>query len=636
MIKDEDNHQVSFSINPWTLFFNNPAIEKKYRNEYFQKSIAPFRKSFVVAIVIFVLFGFLDLHTSKNFLTEFYTIRYLVVTPAILLVFLISFHSSFKTVWQFLTAICYIIAGCGLTFMIALNPVNTFYYGGLILVFMAGYFFVKLHLVWALGAGLFILTFFNLAPFLIHGGNFSYTEYFYIGNAFFVSANLIACVAIYNSQTIARKEFHRRLELKAHQEEIISINESLEGKVKERTHQINIRNTVLKEEVENRKKIEERLRIAVKKAEESDRLKSAFLANMSHEIRTPMNGIIGFLEMINNSEVSKIEQDQYLEIIQHSGNRLLQTINDIVEISKIESGELTLNYSEINLADTFKDVSDFFSFVKDDKNIKLIAQSFPEEFVIRTDGNKLESILVNLVKNAFKFTDSGVIEFGVTPIHPKLQFYVKDTGRGIPKERHEAIFNRFVQADMELSRGYEGVGLGLAISKAYVEYLGGDIWLESEPEKGSTFFFTILFEPVFIAQSNSDKISFKDTSVIPAKDLTVLVAEDDDVSYNLIRTILKNQNLKIIRARNGKEAIDIYKKRKDQVSFILMDIKMPVLDGIEATKAIRTFDKDIPIIAQTAFALSGDKDLALQAGCNHYLAKPLKRQDLLSGIKRFL
>lgn len=387
------------------------------------------------------------------------------------------------------------------------------------------------------------------------------------------------------------------------------------------------------------KKIDEKeLVLAKEKAEESDRLKSAFLANMSHEIRTPMNGILGFLDLLNDPSISKSQQSQYLSIVGRSGERLLQTINDIIELSKIEAEQSPVNKTPVNVTEMLHYLHQFFTPEVEAKNMELILDNLTVPIFVKTDQNKLESILINLIKNAIKFTNSGFIKVGLEKQESTLRFFVQDTGKGIPADKLDLIFERFVQADFEMSRGYEGTGLGLSITKAYVEALGGHIWVESEVEKGSCFYFEIECELVQM-QQEKNLVGDMDMSenFEDRKEMLILVAEDDEVSFTLIDTMLSQPELdiKLIRAENGVEAVELFKKI-EQISLILMDIKMPVMDGLKATREIREIDTFVPIIAQTAFALPGDKEEALEVGCNEYITKPIKKADLLEMLKKYM
>lgn len=394
-----------------------------------------------------------------------------------------------------------------------------------------------------------------------------------------------------------------------------------------------------------RKKVEIELIIAKEKAEESDRLKSAFLANMSHEIRTPMNGILGFAELLKEPGLSGEEQQEYLTIIEKSGARMLNIINDIVDISKIESGLAIANFSEVNINSKIEFVYRFFKPETEVKGIQLTYKNGLSNgnTIIHTDGEKLYAILTNLVKNAIKFTNSGQIEIGCNLVKENyatsvIEFYVKDTGIGIPKNRQNAVFERFIQADIADSKAYQGAGLGLSISKAYVEMLGGKIWVESEEGKGSTFFFTI---PSNFKNQNTLKVNtfdnfgkenFKGISGISG--LKILIAEDDETSELYLRNILKTFSNDIESAPNGLEAVKICRNTAD-IDLIMMDIKMPILDGYEATRQIRQFNKKVVIVAQTAFALLGDKETVINAGCNDYITKPIKPEDMQSLIMKY-
>jgi signal transduction histidine kinase/ActR/RegA family two-component response regulator/sensor domain CHASE-containing protein len=365
------------------------------------------------------------------------------------------------------------------------------------------------------------------------------------------------------------------------------------------------------------------------KAEESDQLKSAFLANMSHEIRTPMNGIMGFTELLKEENLSPEEQRNYIEIIEKSGTRLFNIINDIIDISKIEAGQMNVSLSTTNVDEQMHYIQTFFRPETQDKGIELLLKSFSteEETIIRTDREKLYAILINLVKNAIKYTVKGTIEFGYKKKNDYIEFFVKDTGIGIPKERQKAIFERFIQADFNDKMARQGAGLGLAIAKAYVELLGGKIWVESEPEIGSTFYFRLptLVKPKenSIIQNNQPT----NQANYNIKNLKILVTEDDKISRMLILKVIESFSKEILTAQTGLEAVEICRNNPD-IDLILMDIQMPQMNGYEATREIRKFNNSIIILAQTAFALEGDKEKTIEAGCNGYISKPIKKEEL--------
>lgn len=372
------------------------------------------------------------------------------------------------------------------------------------------------------------------------------------------------------------------------------------------------------------------------KAEESDRLKSAFLANMSHEIRTPMNGILGFSGLLKEAKLSGEEQQNYISIIEKSGARLLNIINDIVNISKIESGIIDISLSETNINNQLEFVYNSLKLDAENKKLKLsFISEFPEkEVYINTDSEKFYGILTNLVKNAIKYTDTGTIEFGYAKKGKDFEFYVKDTGIGILKERQDAIFERFIQADIVDKMARQGAGLGLAISKAYVEMLGGRIWVESEPGKGAVFYFTIPYktETLEIPINKNEKVSTPINNQV--KNLKILIAEDDPASQMLLSIAVTPFALEIYKTTTGTETVETCRKNSD-IDLVLMDIQMPEMNGYEATRQIRQFNKKVIIIAQTAFGLLGDREKAIEAGCDDYISKPIKKIDILALIQKY-
>ena len=412
-------------------------------------------------------------------------------------------------------------------------------------------------------------------------------------------------------------------------------------KLKELNEELAIKNENLTENVEHIQKINFELKQAKEKAEESDRLKSAFLANMSHEIRTPMNGILGFSNLLKMPNLSGEKKNEYISIIEKSGSRMLNIINDLIDISRIESGQINVIYTDININEQNNYIYNLLTPEANKKGLDILFKnSLPlEKAIISTDSEKVYAILANLVKNSIKYTNTGSIEFGYilnTDIEPlELEFFVKDTGIGIPKDRQTAIFDRFVQADIEDIHAYEGAGLGLAISEAYVEMLGGKIWVESVEGEGSHFHFTIPYIPIqqekniFIEKSEKTEIDNE------LSDFKVLITEDEETSDLFLTEVLKNFSKEILHAKNGKEAVDIC-KQTNNIDFILMDIKMPEMDGYEATRQIRKFNSNVIIIAQTAYAFTGDREKAINAGCNDYITKPIKKNELMKIMVKYL
>ena len=371
---------------------------------------------------------------------------------------------------------------------------------------------------------------------------------------------------------------------------------------------------------------------AKEKAEESDRLKLAFLTNMSHEIRTPMNGILGFADLLKNHNLSGDEQKKYIQIIEKSGTRLLNIINDIVHISKIEAGLMEVNLSPSNINEQLEFIYNFFKPEVESKGMQfLFKNSLPaSKALVTTDKEKLFAILTNLVKNAIKYSEKGTIELGYNVKNEFLEIYVKDSGIGIHQDRQQAIFERFVQVDRSDNTAIQGAGLGLSISKAFVEMLGGQIWVESKKGSGSTFYFTIPYEVQQQVAINDNNI----TTESKIQKLKVLVVEDDEVSAMLLCIILKSIDSEFIHAKDGKAAIELYGNHPD-IDLILMDINLPEMDGYEATRQIRQLNKDVIIIAQTGHGFIDDKTKAIEAGCNEHLSKPVTKKELLSLIQQY-
>ena len=378
---------------------------------------------------------------------------------------------------------------------------------------------------------------------------------------------------------------------------------------------------------------------AKQKAEESDKLKSAFLANMSHEIRTPMNSIIGFSELLAKTSGLTGTKAKYLDLIVSSGKSLLNLINDIIDISKIEAGQLKVKTRKTPLNPMMNEIyiSQYQINNIKEKGIGFTVKNSVEsdDFQIETDPFRFKQVINNLITNAMKFTDKGFIEFGYRFNTPEeLLFYVKDTGQGMPKEKLDVIFERFGQIEQKGDKNQQGTGLGLAISKKLVELLGGKMWVESEEGQGSTFFFTLPYDPELNTGDEYGASGSSDEE-ISLNGKKIMVAEDEEMNRMLMNEILAETGAEIIWAEDGGKAVEIARNRKD-IDLILMDIKMPVMDGYEATRAIREFDKDIIIIAQTAYALSDEKEKTIKAGCNYYLTKPLNISLLMKVLSGFL
>ncbi|MGF1585758.1 MAG: PAS domain S-box protein [Bacteroidales bacterium] len=393
----------------------------------------------------------------------------------------------------------------------------------------------------------------------------------------------------------------------------------------------------IREDITERKKMVEDLIAAKEKAEENDRLKLAFLANMSHEMRTPMNGILGFAEILKEPGLDQHKQLKYLDIIQKSGHRMLDTVNDLIDISKIETGQVKMYITESNLNEQLENLIEFFLPQARQKGLELILKDLvPKEYAIqKTDRTKIDSILTNLIKNAIKFTDHGKIEVGFKLKADHLEYYVADTGIGIPFHRQEAIFNRFEQADIEDAKAFQGSGLGLTISRSYAKMLGGEIRLESDVRSGSTFFFTL---PVDAALTGKNKPSGRkqiSTPGIPVlKGKKVLIAEDDQYSGDIMLYLLERTGATLIMARNGLKTIDEF--RKSDADLILLDIQLPEMSGFEVLKQLRAEKPQLIVIAQTAYAMVEDIRKFREAGFDDYLIKPIDSNKLYKLLNKYL
>lgn len=394
-------------------------------------------------------------------------------------------------------------------------------------------------------------------------------------------------------------------------------------------------------DISNLKEIENNLRHAKEKAEESDRLKSAFLANMSHEIRTPMNGIIGFASLLDDDELDADTRKIYINVINSSTNQLLNIISDIVDISKIEAGILDIKPYEFELNSVFDEIYTHFENERNIKNkhsIELICKKAFSDADCRiiTDETRIRQILDNLLSNALKFTNEGVIEFGYrAESNNNLLMYVKDTGIGVSKQGVSVIFDRFRQEDSSKTKIYGGTGLGLTICQGIVQLMNGKIWVESEKGMGATFYVSL---PVQFSETISNSISAIDSHKDDDynwRDKNILIVDDNSIAIQYLSAILRKTGVRCLSARTGTEAVEKCLKLPE-IDLVLMDIQLPDFSGYEATKKIKKNRNDLPIIAQTANAMAGDKEKSLEVGCDAYIAKPVDRFLMLELISKFV
>ncbi|MCD4711184.1 MAG: response regulator [Bacteroidales bacterium] len=385
-------------------------------------------------------------------------------------------------------------------------------------------------------------------------------------------------------------------------------------------------------------RIENELKEARDRAEESDRLKTSFLANMSHEIRTPMNGIIGFANLLKDPDLSNDKKDLFLKHIDHSSNQLLNIIDDIIDISKIESGQLKISNKPVRINGILEEIySSFFHRIRGDEpgqkrvDFNLKKENESNDFTIVTDDFRLSQIFNNLIGNAIKFTKEGHITFGYSlRSNRHIEFFVSDSGIGIPNNKTRLIFDRFGQVDQERSLQPSGTGLGLPISKSLVNLMGGEMWVESAVGKGTTFYFTL---PLVVEEPVEESRALISNKTYNWSKKHILVAEDEELNWHFVREMLRQTGATIHRARDGREVVT--QARKLSPDAILMDIKMPEMSGIDAARKIRGFNDTVPIIAQTAYVMAEEKEESIKAGCNHFVTKPLDRTTIMELIDSY-
>ncbi len=399
-------------------------------------------------------------------------------------------------------------------------------------------------------------------------------------------------------------------------------------------------------DITEQKRIEKELIAAKEKAEESDKLKTAFLQNLSHEIRTPMNAIIGFSDFLNNSDLSPEKRKSFTSIIINSSQQLLSIVSDILTISSLETKQEKLNIQSVCVNSIIVDLLAIFKNQASNQNILLYAKQplNDKQSEVFSDKTKITQILTNLLTNALKFTHKGFVEFGYTFVETlhatsqqilhamsqhELQFYVKDTGIGISQEQVENIFERFRQADLSITKKYGGTGLGLSISKGFVELLGGKIWVESELNKGATFYFTIPYFPTQLEKNQENK------PVINYSSITVLVAEDETNNFLLLNEFLSKMKFEVIHAKNGLEAVEICNSN-NKIGLVIMDIKMPVMNGYDAAVLIKQLHQNLPIIAQTAYAVEQEKENYNKLAFDDFVTKPINIEELKEKIIKML
>lgn len=614
-------------LSPVTLSFRDKKIESDYIYYYSRKIITHVRIAIIISLGLYIVFAFLDGFLFPDFKVVFHQIRFFIITPIILLIFLFTFHSSFFKYIQVITSLSIIVGAAGIIAMLYIGgeEVSALYYVGLMLVVLFNYEFLKLRFLTASIVGALILI-----GYFIVGLQINLSLSILVASLFFlVGANVLGMASLYSYELLSRQYYFSNYQLEKEKAKTIEINLNLEAQVLDRTSNLEEMNKELYE--------------AKVVAEDSERMKSVFLATMSHELRTPLNAIIGFSDIINSGENSEAENIAFAEIINKSGQHLLSLVDSLFDITLIESGQVKLKIGEYRMLELMSNVNSIMLQERTKlgkENIDLILDNvnIEADFKIITDGNKIKQALINLLKNALKYTESGEVKFWYEEVieqnKPYLKFFVQDTGIGIPSEKIDLIFDVFTQVDETNSRKYGGVGIGLAVVQKIVNMLDGEVDVDSVVGKGSTFYFTVgnyIKEDMDFSVANT-------VNFIPASatlDAEVLVVEDDEASYYLLELLLEKRGVKVSWARNGEIALEMLEEHK-KFDLILMDLNMPVLNGYDASKRIKELYPDQIIIAQTAYAVTGDKEKALASGCDAYITKPISAQKLNSLITEFI
>lgn len=601
-------------VNPVTLKFRNTELESEYSLDHPEKYIFQLRLAHILSIVFFAA----TVVTDRQLYNEIFwpwLLRLVVVIPVFVFGLSLSylkkslylrFYRELNLTYVLLTGTSFIILG-----YIAPSPERYLFFTGIIICLIFNYTFIRQPFILASAAGFLLSVSFILVstlkapqiPSLIH-----VTIYILV-------AHFLGMFIAYTLEYDDRKSYLLTIRSERDRENIKSVNENLEKQVLERTTDLE------KSLVE--------LSAAMEKAEESERLKSSFLANMSHEIRTPLNAILGFSQLVGEREIDEETRDQYVKIISDSGDRLLRIINDIIDVSKLESGQLKLDMAGCDIVQVLAESYKIFSKnekISGNEKLRLILEIPVESCVIVTDKIRLQQVFDNLIGNAIKFTDTGSVIAGFSireavGAEDVVECFVKDTGIGIPEQMQEAVFQRFRQVDV--GTYHEGTGIGLSISKGIVELLGGTISFESEAGKGTIFKFTL---PYKMAESYGKEKGARHVSVPDLTGWELYIAEDDFASFYYLKTLLAPTGATISHAENGLKLLNML--GDNMADLILLDINMPVMSGYECIREIRKAGNNIPVIAQTAYAMSEEKDRCLKEGCNGYISKPVSRAEL--------
>lgn len=564
-------------------------------------SFKTLRQGLIFGFVLYTVFGILDYYMLPQSYVLAWSIRLYMVAPALAIVFLLTYYKPFIRYNQFVLFSVMTFGQLGIVAMILLSspgePAFFSYYAGLILIIIWTNFIFQLRFWISLYIAVSTIILYNLAVWVQQWQHPAISNLFaspyIIGNNFFlISSATLTLIGAYQLKIYRRKSKQY-------------------------------------EEALNQEKI--RLQLSVRKAEQSDKLKTAFIQNISHELRTPLNSILGFGALLADEALSPQERKGYFENVETASHRLMNTVSDILDMALIVSGSVELHREHTGVNTLIETTANKVKHACLEKKLELITD-FPAahtQLQLHTDKEILGKVLFELLDNAVKFTERGHIRIGYVNQFNSIRFFVEDSGHGIAPEKVDAIFDMFTQADTDLTRGYEGSGLGLSMAKGYVELLGGTIRVESIPGEGSTFY-------VELPHVEREAAAVKPQPVNTAKTAKalLLIAEDDESNAMLLEVMARNENFDYFLVRNGAEAVEACRKR-DDISLVLMDIKMPVMNGEEALKMIRQFRPDLPVIATTAYVRTGDEQRFLKMGFNAYLPKPISPKTIVKLFEKY-
>lgn len=615
---------LSVAYNQLTLTFTDTDLERRFFEFYTDQYLGHGRVCLVLALFFYSFYGLFDQSLFGDAKQKMWFIRYVVVAPAFIFGFVYSYSKSFKVIWQYLFVGYVLLTGGGYVYMVAITPSSKGYllYTGIVFSLFFNYAFIRLRVIFSSLAGWLITIGYSWVTFSRYNWP---DEVIVYDLPYIVGINILGMLIGYFIELSARNNFLLIKNLKQSQEALAQ------------------RQTDLQDRNRELMKAQKETHLAMKRAESASRAKSVFLASMSHELRTPLNAILGFSEVIGSDTGLSPHHKKNLEIINRSGVHLLQLINDVLDMSKIEAGKAELYVEDMELAALIRDVVDMMQIPAKQKGLSLIfdqSSDFPR--CVRADGPKIRQILINLLSNAIKFTDEGDVTLRLLsetspPDAVILRGEVRDTGRGIHATNIERAFKPFEQ--LTANGEQKGTGLGLAITRRFVEMMGGEISASSQPGEGSTFSFSIT-----VASCSSEQIPVagkKETRQIislvePEQAWRILIVEDNPENQLLLRELLEKVGFQVRIAENGEKAIAVFKQWRPHL--IWMDRRMPVMDGLTTTREIRQLSggKEVKIVALTASVLKEQKDKVMAAGSDDFINKPYQPIEIFDCMAKHL